>query len=67
MKIDLSELKKAVAWVEANTGAINVDVMIDSSKFYIKTFDKHDRAVEIKIFDKKIGSFAELKRSERLK
>lgn len=52
MKIRLEDLKKAVAWAEANSRDLFVQVMsIDGNKLTIKCLDRQDSDVEITLFD----------------
>lgn len=51
MKIDVKDLKKAVAWVEANTNADKVDLYIGDNKLIITTSDKYEAQVEIVIYE----------------
>jgi len=51
MKVNISDLKKAIEWVEKNTHAVIVDVSLDYDKHLkIKTEDKYQRSTEITIY-----------------
>lgn len=51
LKIDLSQLKKAVQWIEANTNDINVQVYTgDGNKLVLKSTDRTGHEVEITLF-----------------
>lgn len=50
-KVKLSDLKKAVQWIEANTHNEDVTVMmVDNRNLVFKCFDRNDSEVEITIF-----------------
>ena len=53
MKIKLEDLKKAVAWIEANTREVIIrfEMHQDGRNLAIKCTDKYDVAVEIKLFN----------------
>lgn len=65
MKIKLDELKKAVAWVEANTNALDVKISIDPSGLSVTVFDRQDREVVIYLYDEG-RMMAKIKRTETL-
>ena len=48
MKIAIADLKKAIAWVEANSNNTHVDIKWDENMF-IRCKDKYDAAIEIKL------------------
>lgn len=47
MKIGLEDLKKAIAWVEANTNDLFVNIQLIDTKMSLKCTDKYDASVEI--------------------
>lgn len=49
-KIDLMELKKAVQWIEANTKELKVTVEVDNDDLVLKTFDRNEQAVSIRLY-----------------
>lgn len=51
MKIDLKDIKKAIAWVDANTNADKVDFYLGDSKLVITTLDKYQAHVEIVLYE----------------
>jgi hypothetical protein len=53
MKIAVSDLKKALAWIEANTREVNVRLELhhDGRNLSIKCEDKYQVQVEIKLFN----------------
>jgi hypothetical protein len=51
MKLKLDELKKAIAWIEANTNSDFIKLEVGGSKANLRCFDKKDREVSIEIFD----------------
>lgn len=51
MKIDLKDLKKAIAWIEANTKAETINFYSLDGKLYLSTFDKYQADVQITIYE----------------
>jgi len=53
VKVDIKDLKKAIAWFEANTKAETIALHNygHSDKLFIETFDKYDASVQITIFE----------------
>lgn len=52
MKIDLSQLKKAIHWLEANTNEVNIQVYTgDMTKLMLKATDRLGNEVEITLFN----------------
>ena len=66
-KVSLSELKKAIQWIEANTNQSNVSVNYsDSAKLILKAFDRGDQEVEITLFDEETGLMPKIKKTTTL-
>lgn len=50
-KISLTELKKALQWIEANTNALNIIIDFSGDSITIKTVDRYEQAVAIELYD----------------
>lgn len=51
LKIELSQLKKAIQWIEANTNEVNVQIYTgDGNKLILKSSDRLGHEVEITLF-----------------
>jgi hypothetical protein len=66
MKIKLSELKDAIAWIEANTNEEVINIEEDDKICFIKCFDKNDRQVQVEVFGTDNALMPKLTRTERL-
>lgn len=65
MKISLQDLKKAVAWIEANTNADYVSLHFGDNKLVVETTDKYSAGVEINLYPE--GTLMPtIKKTERL-
>lgn len=52
MKVDMKDLKKALAWIEANTKSEHVFIHnYGNGKLHIETFDKYEASVQIVIYE----------------
>lgn len=72
MKIDLKELKAAIAWYEANTNSPTVTItQFDGKTLSLKSFDKYDSEVEITLYplhgDGQSSMLPKIKKTEVLK
>jgi len=65
MKVDVKELKKALAWVESNTTVDKVNLYIGDNKLVITTMDKYQSQVEIILYEDS-SMMAKIKRTEVL-
>jgi hypothetical protein len=50
LKVRLSELKKALSWIEANTNVEYITANTDEREMTLKSFDKSDSEIIITIF-----------------
>lgn len=52
MRINIDELKKAVAWVQSNSRDLMVQVYIyEGNKIALKCLDKYENEVEITLYE----------------
>jgi hypothetical protein len=53
VKVDIKDLKKAIAWFEANTKADTLTIYNygTTDKIFLETFDKYEASVQITIFE----------------
>jgi len=67
MKISLEELKRAVAWIEANSRDIQVRLeTYEGNKLHLKCMDKYESEVEITLFENS-SMLPKIKKTEVLK
>jgi hypothetical protein len=65
IKVDLKELKEAIASIEARTNTVLVTVKIEDRKMQLTAIDKSDNILSITLFDE--GSMAaQIMSTERL-
>lgn len=51
MKIEFESLKKAIKWIEENTGEMTVNVFLEGTKMHLKVHDRLDSEVIITLFE----------------
>jgi hypothetical protein len=52
LKIDLTQLKKAIQWIEANTNEVAVQIYTgDSNKLILRSIDRLGSEVEITLYN----------------
>ena len=64
IKVKFDELIQALRYVEAETSTPTITVEIEGTNLRLKTFDKNDKTMEIKITN--TGHFPVVIREERL-
>lgn len=51
MKISISDIKKAIQWIEVNTNESHVSLIMVDSALIIDCKDKYEQSIEIKLFN----------------
>lgn len=54
-KFSLAEMKKALAYFEANTAEVNLTVSIDGATIVFGGFDRQDHSVEVVLYDANVN------------
>ena len=66
IKVSLTELKKAIGWIEANTQDVNVLFVLDGHKLFISTADKGQQEVDITLYSTDAHMLPKIRKTEKL-
>lgn len=66
IKISLTELKKALTWIEANTSEIDANIVIDGQKLFIHAMDRSHREIEITIWHSDLQNLPKIRKTDIL-
>jgi hypothetical protein len=51
MKVNIADMKKAIAWVENNSRELQVNIYQEVGKVKVECFDRQDNHVQITLFE----------------
>ena len=68
MKINISDLKKAIKWIEANSSNAHVTVYTgEANKLSIRCMDRLDSEIELTLFESDTAMMPKIKKTEILR